>query len=137
MVTRSYADAFEYDPSSRINRLMCSIADDYTWFDAWPGLKELQPAARPLRLEFGDGTPFGDDERRTLMEVFDAHGLGVTWNHVGDLVMVCNRRWAHGRPAYTLIPGEKRELGVILGRRFTRVGQHPTAWFSAAPHAYH
>ena len=38
-------------------------------------------------------------------------------------MILCNKRFAHGRPPYNLQPGESRTLGVILGNRFKRIGQ--------------
>lgn len=46
----------------------------------------------------------------------------------GDISLVCNYRWAHGRPAVDLMPGEHRELGVMLGAPIKRVGQKPGKW---------
>ena len=40
-----------------------------------------------------------------------------------DILFLCNYRWAHGRPGFQLTKDEKRELGVILGDNFERIGQ--------------
>jgi hypothetical protein len=49
----------------------------------------------------------------------------------GDLAIICNWRWAHGRPEYKLDAGEKRELCVILGPQFRRQG-HIGEWPDAS-----
>ena len=55
------------------------------------------------------------------MDCYDKNGVPILWEK-GDIAMVCNWRWAHGRPTYDLLPGEKRDLGVIIGSTFTRRG---------------
>ena len=54
MVTKYYVDCFEYDPWTDKNTMYASVADDYSWFDSWPGVKELPHWERPLKLTFGD-----------------------------------------------------------------------------------
>ena len=54
MVTKYYVSCFEFDPFSNTNQLYCSVADDYMWFDRWPGVVRLPHHERPLKLNFGD-----------------------------------------------------------------------------------
>ena len=54
-------------------------------------------------------------------------GMPAPWQP-GDLAVVCNYRWAHGRPAIDLRPGEQREIGVMLGAPIKRVGQVEGKW---------
>lgn len=136
MKTKFYVDAFEYCPSLDKNTLFASVADDAMWFDTWPGVAEMPGMAdyqsasedeRPLRITYGDDSPFSADELRTLMQAYDQHGVRVQWER-GDFVCFCNYRWAHGRPAYSLEEGERRELAVMLGEAFTKVGQLEGKW---------
>ena len=53
MVTKFYISAYEYNPFLDRNTIYSSIADDYNWFDSWPGLADLKPEDRPLSLRFG------------------------------------------------------------------------------------
>ena len=78
-------------------------------------------------MTFGDDSDFTQDELRTWVEIYDRFGTPIDWR-VGDVAVVCNYRFAHGRPAIHLEPGEERELGVMLGRPFDRVGDLPGAW---------
>jgi hypothetical protein len=39
---------------------------------------------------------------------------------VGDIAVVCNFRFAHGRPGIHLEKGEERELGVLIGEAYER-----------------
>ena len=100
------------------------------WFDTWPGLAEVAPQHRPLAIEYGDGSPFTHEEKQLLSDVYDDHGFPVTWDRPGDMALICNRRTAHGRPAYDLDEdgGEERDLGVLLGARFERQGQREGKW---------
>lgn len=41
MVTKYYVDTFEYDPFNDRNTQYASVADDYAWFDSWPGVMDL------------------------------------------------------------------------------------------------
>ena len=63
----------------------------------------------------------------TFVKVYDDNGIPLQWQK-GDVAVVCNYRFAHGRLGYTLQPGEKRELGVILGEMYPRLGNRDHAW---------
>lgn len=128
--TKYYADAFEYHPQTGVNHLYSSVADDSIWFDTWPGVKDLPTLSffkstnmyeRPLKITYGDDTELTRQELIDFISVYDNHGLPIKWE-VGDILAVCNYRWAHGRPSYTLEENEERELGVLLGKEYTRIG---------------
>ena len=128
--TKYYTDAFEYHPQTGENHLYSSVADDSIWFDTWPGVKDLPTMTffnstnmreRPLKITYGDDTELSRSDLIDFVSVYDNHGLPIRWN-VGDIVAICNYRWAHGRPAYSLEEGEGRELGVILGPEYNRIG---------------
>jgi len=42
--------------------------------------------------------------------------------------IVCNYRFAHGRPGIHLRDGERRQLGVVLGEQYDRVGTPTDKW---------
>jgi hypothetical protein len=121
MVTKYYTSAFEYDPFHDKNRLYGSIADSHEWFDSWPGVMELDPNERPLALTWGDDEPTTYQERWQWCHAYDLGGCKIDWK-VGDAALICNYRWAHGRPAINLKPGERREIGVRLGETLHRQG---------------
>lgn len=125
--TRFHTSAFEYFPQLDRNVLFSSVADHSMWFDAWPNVSHLPPHERPLRLTFGDGSVLSSTELRQFVEVYDRFGTPIEWQ-VGDVAVVCNYRFAHGRPGIHLGPGEERELGVVLGAQFDRVGDLPGKW---------
>mmetsp|Transcript_5042 Transcript_5042/g.14849 ORF Transcript_5042/g.14849 Transcript_5042/m.14849 type:complete len:100 (+) Transcript_5042:1-300(+) len=98
------------------------------WFDTWQGVSSVPPAKRPLQMTFGDGEPFTVEELRYWVAAYDRGGIRVQWQ-VGDILVFCNLRFAHDcRPAFELRPGEERQLGVVLGERFERLGALPGAW---------
>ena len=109
------------------NLLYSSIADDYMWFDSWMGVMDLPHWERPLKLNFGDDEVMTREEKQQFVDVFDAHGIPIYWRQ-GDISVICNFRTAHGRPGFKLENGEKRELGVVLGETFARVGDLPDKW---------
>ncbi len=125
--TRYTVSAFEYFPALDRNVLFASVADDGMWFDAWPRVMHLPYDQRPLRLTFGDGTTMTREEKRQFVAVYDRFGQPLDWKP-GDVAVVCNYRFAHGRPGITLDDGESRELGVIIGEKFDRVGALPDKW---------
>ncbi len=122
MVTKYYVDTFEYDPFNDRNTLYASIADDYAWFDTWPGLKDLPHWERPLKLNFGDDEVMTRGEKQFWVDCYDNNGIPILWEK-GDLAICCNYRTAHGRPHYSLDKGEKRDLAVILGETYYRQGE--------------
>lgn len=103
MVTRFYVSAFEYCPHTDSNLLYASLADDARWFDAWPGVMELKNSHRPLKLTYGDDTPFTHEEAQLWTDILDDYGTPVRWER-GDLAVVCNYRWAHGRAVFSRAP---------------------------------
>jgi len=125
--TRYYISAFEYFPALDRNVLFSSVADDAMWFDTWPNVMQLPHDERPLKLTFGDGSELTHEDKQLFVDIYDRFGIPVDWN-VGDVVIVCNYRFAHGRPGIELDPGEERELGVIIGEAFERVGDIDGKW---------
>lgn len=125
--TRHYASAFEHFPALDRNLLFCSVADHGVWFDAWPMVMHLPYEERPLTLTFGDDSEFSRDELALFIDIYDRFGIPIAWR-VGDIALICNYRFAHGRPAIHLAAGEERELGVMLGEQFDRVGALPDRW---------
>eukprot|EP00931_Biecheleriopsis_adriatica_P044822 TRINITY_DN2567_c0_g1_i2.p1 TRINITY_DN2567_c0_g1~~TRINITY_DN2567_c0_g1_i2.p1 ORF type:complete len:390 (-),score=82.09 TRINITY_DN2567_c0_g1_i2:43-1212(-) len=127
MKTTLRISAFEYCPSVKRNVLYSSIADHNMWFDTWQGMHDIPPQKRPLHMTFGDGTPFTLDELREWVSLYDDGGIRVRWSE-GDILAFCNYRYAHGRPAFTLHKWEERQIGVVLGEKFDRVGTVESAW---------
>lgn len=136
MKTIFRCSAFEYFPHLDRNLLYSAVADDGIWFDSWPGVRNLPtmdsfstatPEQRPLKILFGDGTEFSREELETYVRVYDQHGLPIDWEP-GKIAVLCNYRWAHGRPSYKMEPNEKRTLGVVLGEMYDRVGQRDDKW---------
>ena len=125
--TRYYISAFEYFPALDRNVLYSSVADDGMWFDTWPKVMHLPYEERPLKLTFGDLSEMTRDEKALFVDVYDRFGIPIQWN-VGDIAIVCNYRFAHGRPGIHLESNEQRELGVLIGGTFERVGDLPDKW---------
>jgi len=82
---------------------------------------------RPLKLTFGDGSEMTREEKQLFVDVYDNFGIPIEWS-VGDVAVVCNYRFAHGRPGIHLGEGEQRELGVVIGEAYERVGDLPGKW---------
>ena len=127
MATKHYTQAFELCPATGRNQLFASIADDYHWFDAWAGLKDLPHHERPLKLNFGDDEVMTRAEKQLFVDVYDACGTRIPWRQ-GDVAVCCNVRTAHGRPPISLAPGETRQLGVVLGPLVRKRGCPEHAW---------
>jgi hypothetical protein len=127
MQTRFYNPAFEYFPQLDRNLLYASLADHGMWFDTWPLVQHLPFADRPLHMTFGDDTDFTRDELEQFIKIYDDFGTKVDWSQ-GDVAVICNYRFAHGRPEIYLESGERRTLGVMLGEQFDRIGQLPGKW---------
>lgn len=127
MKTKLTISAFEYCPEVGRNVLYSSIADHSMWFDTWRGVAHVPPEKRPLQMTFGDGSPISVEELRQWVEAYDNGGIKVEW-HRGDIVAFCNYRFAHGRPAFMLNPWEERQIGVLLGEKYQRIGQASEGW---------
>jgi hypothetical protein len=127
METRYYKSAFEYIPMLDRNILITSIADDGEWFDSWGAISRIPQAQRPMDMTFGDDTPISYQEKQLWTDCYDNFGIPIAWQP-GDVAVLCNMRFAHGRPGIELLPGEKRELGVMLGRLFERQETKEGKW---------
>ena len=125
--TRFYISAFEYFPGLDRNLLYSSMADDGVWFDTWPLVSHLPADQRPLKLTFGDGSEMTDEEKQFFIDVYGEYGIPINWK-VGDVALICNYRFAHGRPSVHLKDGEERELGVLIGESFDRVETIEGKW---------
>merc|ERR1719305_648265 len=97
MVTKYFVDTFEYDPYNDRNTMYASVADDYAWFDTWPGLKDLPHWERPLKLNFGDGEVMTRSEKQFWDDCYANNGIPIAW--------------------------EKRDLAIILGETYVRQGE--------------
>ena len=127
METRYYKSAFEYVPILDRNILVTSIADDGEWFDSWPAIQDVPQEQRPMDMTFGDDSPISSSEKQLWTDLYDQFGIPIKWAE-GDVAVVCNMRFAHGRPGIELLPGEKRELGVMLGPLFERQETKEGKW---------
>jgi hypothetical protein len=127
MQTRYYKSAFEYIPLLDRNIMITSIADDGEWFDSWPGIMDIPQEERPMEMLFGDDEPISLEEKQEWVDAYDEFGIPIPWKQ-GDVAVVCNMRFAHGRPGIELVPGEKRELGVMLGPLFERMETKEDKW---------
>mmetsp|Transcript_45517 Transcript_45517/g.75622 ORF Transcript_45517/g.75622 Transcript_45517/m.75622 type:complete len:422 (+) Transcript_45517:122-1387(+) len=127
MKTKYYTDVYEYFPQLDVNLLYASVADHYVWFDTWPGVNLSSNEDRPIKITFGDDTDLTYDEVKQFVDIYDKYGIGLNWK-VGDVAVMCNWRWAHGRPRYEVKEHESRELGVVLGPVFERRGQKGGKW---------
>jgi len=125
--TRYTVSAFEYFPQLDRNLLYSSMADDSAWFDTWPLVQHLPISDRPLKLTFGDGSEMTYDEKQLFLDVYDDYGIPIEWE-VGDVALICNYRFAHGRPAVHVKEGEERELGVLIGDAFDRLQTFDDKW---------
>jgi len=127
MKTKFYCDVYEYCPQIDKNLLFASVADHWMWFDTWPGVKLLPNDERPLKITYGDDSEMSREELEQFVGIYDKYGIPINWA-VGDIAVMCNYRWAHGRPIFHLEEGENRELGVVLGGVFDRIGQQEGKW---------
>ena len=82
---------------------------------------------RPLEMLFGDDTPFSLAEKQLWTDHYDAFGIPLRWQ-AGDVAVLCNMRFAHGRPGVHLEPGEERDLGVMLGPFVPRLMTRHDKW---------
>lgn len=134
--TKYTVSAFEYYPKFDTNVLYSSIADHSSWFDQWPGVKDLPEMKsfetavkeeRPLKITFGTGEDMSFNEIKQFADIYDKHGIPIKVS-TGDVVIICNYRFAHGRPPFAPKINEKREFGVILGPMFDRIGDKEGKW---------
>merc|ERR1712083_1007769 len=92
------------------NILYASVADHWMWFDSWPGVKALDNMDRPIRITYGDDdSAMTQDELKQFVDIYDKYGIPIEWKQ-GDIAIMCNYRWAHGRPIYDLNEKDKEKI---------------------------
>ena len=73
----------------------------------------------------GNMEEFTQQEIEEWAALYCKHGFQVGGESAmadGDINIFCNFRFAHGRPAFQLREGEKRDLGVVIGKMYERIG---------------
>lgn len=138
--TKLFLDAYEHFPLLDKNILFFNVAEHGTWFDTHIGIDKLPHIGcdevgsefhRPYKLVLGDMSEFSHEELEEWNEVYCKHGFqvgGEAGMETGDISIFCNFRFAHGRPGYELEEGQKREIGVVIGKQFIRNGAKEGSW---------
>ena len=67
---------------------------------------------------WGNDTPFTLEEKQIWTNAYDMFGIPLAWQGGGEVAVLDNMLYAHGRPGIHLKAGEQRELGVMLGRLY-------------------
>ena len=98
--------------------LFATLADSEEWFRSWPLLGEWKDSELPLHMTYGDGAPIKSEEREKWWRAVHANCMRVDWKK-GDLLVLCNLRWAHGRPE-AISSSLGRKINVTFGSRLRR-----------------
>ena len=78
-----------------------------------------------MKMCFGNMEEFTQQELEEWAALYSQYGFQVGGENGmadGDISIFCNFRFAHGRPAFQLREGEKRDLGVVIGKIYERIG---------------
>jgi hypothetical protein len=106
------------------------MANSAALFDSWKHVYKLPRADRATDILFGDDTPFSNEELQLFCDVYSKHGVQIPWK-TGEVAVLDNFLWSHGRPEIPLKAGERRELGVILGMLIEKLDYNPDAPFAS------
>ena len=131
---------FLYWLGTRIAWLEHPVTGQFSWFNQIAFLNEwtLDPEIReylvdfygtdglPFNTRFGGGDPIGPEIVQQLNDVYERHTLREPWQP-GDLLLVDNVRYAHGREPYE---GD-REVLVALADALSLSDCEPTAEVTA------
>ena len=74
---------------------------------------------------------FTQAELEEWADLYCKHGFQVGGEQGmldGDISIFCNFRFAHGRPRFELEKGQKRDLGVVIGKMYERIGPKENKW---------
>ena len=80
-----------------------------------------------MKVTVGDITEMTREEKKLCIDIYDNHGITIHWKG-GDVELICNQRFAHGRNSINLKAGEERELGVLIGESFDRLQTFEDKW---------
>lgn len=109
--------AYEWDDISKENLSFLSTGNHGYWFRNWHPFCDLPNKARPHHLTFGNGEELTEEDLKIITDITIDHSLEHHWQ-AGDLVVLDNLRFTHGRKPFKLEAGEKREIYVAM--------RHPT-----------
>jgi len=110
---------------NQLYTLHASMIDHST--DIYRDYAGLPHGDQPFHSRWGDGEEFSDDEINTIGELIHAHSESVELN-TGDMVVLDNTRWGHGREPYE---GERRIL-VSMSTPLSRRTMHVPSSLNAA-----
>lgn len=65
--------------------MYASVADDYAWFDSWPGVSDLPHWERPLKLNYGDDSVMTREDKQVRLRVLGTGAQDASI--VGNLVV--------------------------------------------------
>merc|ERR1712131_157115 len=109
--TRWRMSPFEYCPALKKNVFYSTLTVGPHLHDFYPGVCELSYAnsfeemdenCRPIMATFGGGQPYERQDYLNIRDAYDEGAFpvgGANGMDEGDIVIVCNRRFAHGRPS--------------------------------------
>ena len=92
----------------------------------------LAPDEQPFTSRWGSGEEFCDDDIVAMGELIEAHSQVVDLKS-GDLVILDNRRWGHGREPYD---GGPREILVAMSTAVPRRTVHVPGELDAARYSH-
>jgi len=121
-------NAFNYYEKADANLLFFGPSNHAQMFDSYGlEMQEIPDHLRPFTLTFGDGEKFTNEELDVLHKSFD----GACYNYYyeeGEMVIIDNLLWQHGRLPFAAPPGRKRNLAVILGDKTYPVNPKEDKW---------
>jgi len=138
--TKFITGGFEYFPLIDRNVIYASVSEHGTWFDTHIGIQDLPHIEtyesgsefnRPYKMCLGNMEEFTQAELEEWADLYCKHGFQVGGEQGmldGDISIFCNFRFAHGRPRFKLEKGQKRDLGVVIGKMYERIGPKENKW---------
>jgi len=106
--------AFAQHPDTGERLMFHAILSGHSsWYNDWPPWDQLDTSMRPWHSQWGDGTEFSAHELRSLRLAYETAASHTVFDwREGDLLILDNMRFVHGRSAFD---DTERSLGVLLG----------------------
>eukprot|EP00340_Litonotus_pictus_P005241 CAMPEP_0170525016 /NCGR_PEP_ID=MMETSP0209-20121228/10470_1 /TAXON_ID=665100 ORGANISM="Litonotus pictus, Strain P1" /NCGR_SAMPLE_ID=MMETSP0209 /ASSEMBLY_ACC=CAM_ASM_000301 /LENGTH=339 /DNA_ID=CAMNT_0010814037 /DNA_START=19 /DNA_END=1034 /DNA_ORIENTATION=- len=117
LAIKNSSNAFNYCDKADANLLFFGTSNHACYFDSYNlEMQKVPDRLRPFDFKFGDEEEWTSEELEVMNSCYDGELYNYNYEE-GDMLIFHNKTWQHGRMPFSLPPGRKRNLCVMLGEK--------------------
>jgi len=122
-------EAYMYYEKTDSNLLFFGPSNHASMFDSYSvDFQKLDDDLRAFTLKFGDDSEFTNDEVLELHKFFDEDSYQCFYEE-GEMMIIDNMMWQHGRLPFAVAPGKTRNIAVTLGDKYFPDKSRDDKWY--------